>query len=79
MALSDSTSRSDTVEEDEDLYDCVENEEAEGDEIYEDLMRTEPVPMPVRGGGGLCLGRCMGKGHPRVPQYWTLLSALSPR
>ncbi|XP_074207044.1 proto-oncogene vav [Camelus bactrianus] len=35
----------DTVEEDEDLYDCVENEEAEGDEIYEDLMRTEPVPM----------------------------------
>ncbi|XP_043829612.1 proto-oncogene vav isoform X1 [Dromiciops gliroides] len=35
----------DTVEEDEDLYDCVENEEAEGDEIYEDLMRTEPTPM----------------------------------
>ncbi|KAM9101773.1 proto-oncogene vav isoform X1 [Sarcophilus harrisii] len=35
----------DTVEEDEDLYDCVENEEAEGDEIYEDLMRTEPAPM----------------------------------
>uniref|UniRef100_A0A8C4M1H1 Vav guanine nucleotide exchange factor 1 n=1 Tax=Equus asinus asinus TaxID=83772 RepID=A0A8C4M1H1_EQUAS len=35
----------DTVEEDEDLYDCVENEEAEGDEIYEDLMRSEPVPM----------------------------------
>ncbi|XP_006896410.1 PREDICTED: proto-oncogene vav isoform X3 [Elephantulus edwardii] len=36
----------DTVEEDEDLYDCVENEEAEGDEIYEDLMRSEPVAMP---------------------------------
>uniref|UniRef100_A0A2I2ZFI1 Proto-oncogene vav n=1 Tax=Gorilla gorilla gorilla TaxID=9595 RepID=A0A2I2ZFI1_GORGO len=36
----------DTVEEDEDLYDCVENEEAEGDEIYEDLMRSEPVSMP---------------------------------
>uniref|UniRef100_G1U027 Vav guanine nucleotide exchange factor 1 n=1 Tax=Oryctolagus cuniculus TaxID=9986 RepID=G1U027_RABIT len=36
----------DTVEEDEDLYDCVENEEAEGDEIYEDLMRTDPVPTP---------------------------------
>ncbi|XP_032250626.1 proto-oncogene vav isoform X1 [Phoca vitulina] len=35
----------DTVEEDEDLYDCVENEEAEGDEIYEDLMRSEPMPM----------------------------------
>uniref|UniRef100_G1LLQ4 Proto-oncogene vav n=1 Tax=Ailuropoda melanoleuca TaxID=9646 RepID=G1LLQ4_AILME len=38
----------DTVEEDEDLYDCVENEEAEGDEIYEDLMRTEPMPMPPK-------------------------------
>ncbi|XP_023588852.1 proto-oncogene vav [Trichechus manatus latirostris] len=38
----------DTVEEDEDLYDCVENEEAEGDEIYEDLMRTEPVAMPPK-------------------------------
>ncbi|XP_023602627.1 proto-oncogene vav [Myotis lucifugus] len=38
----------DTVEEDEDLYDCVENEEAEGDEIYEDLMRSEPVPMPPK-------------------------------
>ncbi|XP_065432643.1 proto-oncogene vav-like isoform X2 [Chrysemys picta bellii] len=36
----------DTVEEDDDLYDCVENEEAEGDEIYEDLMRSEPVVMP---------------------------------
>nr|XP_012416097.1 PREDICTED: proto-oncogene vav isoform X1 [Odobenus rosmarus divergens] len=38
----------DTVEEDEDLYDCVENEEAEGDEIYEDLMRSEPMPMPPK-------------------------------
>ncbi|KAI4541583.1 hypothetical protein MG293_008725 [Ovis ammon polii] len=38
----------DTVEEDEDLYDCVENEEAEGDEVYEDLMRSEPVPMPPK-------------------------------
>lgn len=35
----------DTVEEDEDLYDCVENEEAEGDEIYEDLMRSDSVPQ----------------------------------
>ncbi|XP_051982062.1 proto-oncogene vav-like isoform X3 [Xyrauchen texanus] len=31
----------DTVEEDDDLYDCVEEEENEGDDIYEDLMRTE--------------------------------------
>ncbi|XP_006869071.1 PREDICTED: proto-oncogene vav [Chrysochloris asiatica] len=38
----------DTVEEDEDLYDCVENEEAEGDEIYEDLMRSEAVAMPSK-------------------------------
>lgn len=44
-------SPSDTAEEDEDLYDCVENEEAEGDEIYEDLMRSEAVPTPVRGSG----------------------------
>uniref|UniRef100_A0A2K5Q1S1 Vav guanine nucleotide exchange factor 1 n=1 Tax=Cebus imitator TaxID=2715852 RepID=A0A2K5Q1S1_CEBIM len=38
----------DTVEEDEDLYDCVENEEAEGNEIYEDLMHSEPVCMPPK-------------------------------
>lgn len=38
----------DTAEEDEDLYDCVENEEAEGDEIYEDLMRSESVPTPPK-------------------------------
>ncbi|XP_028907965.1 proto-oncogene vav isoform X1 [Ornithorhynchus anatinus] len=38
----------DTVEEDEDLYDCVENEEAEGDEIYEDLMRSELTMMPQK-------------------------------
>uniref|UniRef100_A0A8D2LET3 Vav guanine nucleotide exchange factor 1 n=1 Tax=Varanus komodoensis TaxID=61221 RepID=A0A8D2LET3_VARKO len=36
----------DTMEEDDDLYDCVENEEAEGDEIYQDLMRSEPGVMP---------------------------------
>jgi guanine nucleotide exchange factor VAV len=53
VALPDSVSHSDTAEEDEDLYDCVENEEAEGDEIYEDLMRSEPAPTPVRGGPGL--------------------------
>ncbi|CAI5796242.1 proto-oncogene vav [Podarcis lilfordi] len=38
----------DTMEEDDDLYDCVENEEAEGDDIYEDLMRSEPSVMPQR-------------------------------
>ncbi|XP_033943278.1 proto-oncogene vav-like isoform X2 [Pseudochaenichthys georgianus] len=34
----------DTVDEDDDLYDFVEDEENEGDEIYEDLMRTEEQP-----------------------------------
>ncbi|XP_061495377.1 proto-oncogene vav isoform X2 [Rhineura floridana] len=36
----------DTMEEDDDLYDCVENEETEGDNIYEVLMRSEPSVMP---------------------------------
>ena len=40
---------SDTVDEDDDLYDCVEDEENEGDEIYEDLMRTEEPPETVSG------------------------------
>ncbi|XP_041640519.1 proto-oncogene vav-like [Cheilinus undulatus] len=31
----------DTVDDDDDLYDFVEDEENEGDEIYEDLMRTD--------------------------------------
>uniref|UniRef100_A0A8B9TA45 Vav guanine nucleotide exchange factor 1 n=1 Tax=Anas platyrhynchos TaxID=8839 RepID=A0A8B9TA45_ANAPL len=34
----------DTAEEDDDLYDCVEAERDDGDEIYEDLMRVEPPP-----------------------------------
>ncbi|KAE8300440.1 Proto-oncogene vav [Larimichthys crocea] len=34
----------DTVDEDDDLYDFVEDEENEGDEIYEDLMRTDEQP-----------------------------------
>ncbi|XP_030587181.1 proto-oncogene vav isoform X2 [Archocentrus centrarchus] len=34
----------DTVDEDDDLYDFVEDEENEGDEIYEDLMRTNEPP-----------------------------------
>uniref|UniRef100_A0AAQ4QLB6 Osteoclast-stimulating factor 1 n=1 Tax=Gasterosteus aculeatus aculeatus TaxID=481459 RepID=A0AAQ4QLB6_GASAC len=33
--------KADTVDGDDDLYDCVEDEENEGDEIYEDLMRTD--------------------------------------
>lgn len=38
---------SDTVDEDDDLYDFVEDEENKGDEIYEDLMRTEEPPEIV--------------------------------
>lgn len=59
-------SPSDTAEEDEDLYDCVENEEAEGDEIYEDLMRSETVPTPVCGSGKGWAGGEVGRVEERV-------------
>lgn len=39
---------SDTVDEDDDLYEFVEDEENIGDEIYEDLMRREEHPETVR-------------------------------
>lgn len=38
---------SDTLDEDLDLYDFVEDEEHLGDEIYEDLMKTEEHPERV--------------------------------
>lgn len=65
---------SDTAEEDEDLYDCVENEEAEGDEIYEDLMRLEPVPTPVRGSGK---GRAGGRVETTVVIFTSLYGLCS--
>lgn len=34
------------VEDEEDLYDCVYDDE-DGGEIYEDLMKTEALPPPV--------------------------------
>ncbi|CAH2222196.1 proto-oncogene vav isoform X1 [Pelobates cultripes] len=40
----------DTGEEDEDLYDCVDMDEEEGNEIYEDLMKTELPPVQPRDG-----------------------------
>ncbi|XP_040002083.1 proto-oncogene vav-like isoform X3 [Xiphias gladius] len=40
----------DTVDEDDDLYDFVEDEENEGDEIYEDLMRTDEQPEAQKTG-----------------------------
>ncbi|XP_074520214.1 proto-oncogene vav isoform X2 [Halichoeres trimaculatus] len=40
----------DTVDDDDDLYDFVEDEENEGDEIYEDLMRTEDQPETQKTG-----------------------------
>uniref|UniRef100_A0A665X2H7 Vav guanine nucleotide exchange factor 3 n=1 Tax=Echeneis naucrates TaxID=173247 RepID=A0A665X2H7_ECHNA len=36
------------VEDEEDLYDCVYDDE-EGGEIYEDLMKTEAIPPPKQG------------------------------
>ncbi|XP_014117547.1 PREDICTED: proto-oncogene vav [Pseudopodoces humilis] len=39
----------DTAEEDDDLYDCVEAEGDDGDDVYEDLMRVEPPPA-AKGG-----------------------------
>ncbi|XP_055649107.1 proto-oncogene vav [Falco peregrinus] len=45
----------DTAEEDDDLYDCVEAEGDDGDDIYEDLMRVEPHPaMKVEVDRRLC-------------------------
>lgn len=68
-------SPSDTAEEDEDLYDCVENEEAEGDEIYEDLMRSETVPTPVCGSGkgwaGGQVGRVVERCHQPLRSLFT--------
>ncbi|RXM96922.1 Proto-oncogene vav [Acipenser ruthenus] len=40
-AIAQSRGVSDTGEEDDDLYDCVDDENNEGDEIYEDLMRHD--------------------------------------
>ncbi|KAM7419634.1 hypothetical protein PAMA_016635 [Pampus argenteus] len=40
----------DTVDEDDDLYDFVEDEENEGDEIYEDLMKTDEQPEAQKTG-----------------------------
>lgn len=34
------------MEDEEDLYDCVYDDE-DGGEIYEDLMKTEAIPPPV--------------------------------
>lgn len=38
---------SDTLDEDVDLYDFVEDEEDKGDDIYEDLMKTDEYPDRV--------------------------------
>lgn len=40
---------SETLDEDDDLYDFVEDEEDKGDEIYEDLMKIEEHPERVSG------------------------------
>ena len=38
---------SDTVEDDDELYDCVEAEGDDGDDVYEDLMRADVPPSAV--------------------------------
>uniref|UniRef100_A0A8K9XGQ4 Vav guanine nucleotide exchange factor 1 n=1 Tax=Oncorhynchus mykiss TaxID=8022 RepID=A0A8K9XGQ4_ONCMY len=48
-----------TVDEDDDLYDCVEDEENEGDEIYEDLMRADEPSEMVREDNGQYYQRCV--------------------
>ncbi|CAJ0964674.1 unnamed protein product [Ranitomeya imitator] len=40
----------DTGEEDEDLYDCVDLDEEEGNEIYEVLMKGDEQPAPLKDG-----------------------------
>nr|XP_031363681.1 proto-oncogene vav-like [Lonchura striata domestica] len=42
--IAQSKGLTDTAEEDDDLYDCVEAEGDDGDDVYEDLMRLEPTP-----------------------------------
>lgn len=61
---------SDTVDEDDDLYDFVEDEENKGDEIYEDLMRTEEPPEIV--GVGVWSVERVAQNHFPIGSYWFL-------
>uniref|UniRef100_A0A8D2PBE4 Vav guanine nucleotide exchange factor 1 n=1 Tax=Zosterops lateralis melanops TaxID=1220523 RepID=A0A8D2PBE4_ZOSLA len=60
----------DTAEEDDDLYDCVEAEGDDGDDVYEDLMRVETPPSPKIPGT-----------HQKIPGHFLrpLRHFLSPR
>uniref|UniRef100_A0A8U8C5P3 Uncharacterized protein n=1 Tax=Geospiza parvula TaxID=87175 RepID=A0A8U8C5P3_GEOPR len=51
----------DTAEEDDELYDCVEAEGDDGDDVYEDLMRVEPPPAAVGDTGDT--GHCCLQGR----------------
>lgn len=44
---------SDTVDEDDDLYDFVEDEDNEGDDIYEDLMKRDEQSENVSHSSGI--------------------------
>lgn len=64
---------SDTVDEDDDLYDFVEDEENKGDEIYEDLMRTDELPEVV-GVGARSVQRVVQAQLPTGP-HWALTAS----
>lgn len=63
----------DTVDEDDDLYDFVEDEENKGDEIYEDLMRTDEQPEVV-GVGVRSVQRVVQAQLPTGP-HWALTAS----
>ncbi|XP_030330116.1 proto-oncogene vav-like, partial [Strigops habroptila] len=64
----------DTAEEDDDLYDCVEAEGDDGDDIYEDLMRVEPPPaMKVEVDRRLC---CLQELRQTEERYTETLEAI---
>uniref|UniRef100_A0A8U8C611 Uncharacterized protein n=1 Tax=Geospiza parvula TaxID=87175 RepID=A0A8U8C611_GEOPR len=60
-ALLDAHRADDTAEEDDELYDCVEAEGDDGDDVYEDLMRVEPPPAAVGDTGDT--GHCCLQGR----------------
>uniref|UniRef100_A0A663E7X2 Vav guanine nucleotide exchange factor 1 n=1 Tax=Aquila chrysaetos chrysaetos TaxID=223781 RepID=A0A663E7X2_AQUCH len=66
----------DTAEEDDDLYDCVEAEGDDGDDIYEDLMRVEPPQaMKVEVDRRLC---CLQELRQTEERYTETLESICP-
>lgn len=69
------------VEDEEDLYDCVYDDE-DGGEIYEDLMKTEALPPPVSSftpsGFTLVFVLCKPVKHRRYRLMLTVVLCLFP-